>query len=215
MDPATRRAVFTKLLPNLGDFRHLSIGMREKLLRWGLNDRDESVRKAAKKMFNFNWVDDAKGDLLEVLERLDVTSEGIEDSGPKYLALRGFWENRKDVLGELSFDADFWENLTPEGSFLARSFNDYCRAASPQEAKTLDVEERMPEEARLATYLQRYLNKLVVTIRTQEGEQQVSDIEFIVQQLLLSLFAGRDVQQGEDSTVNMVVNSAIGHYACE
>ena len=174
--------MFNRLLPSLGDFRHLSIGMREKLLRWGLNDRDESVRKAAKHMFNFRWVDDAGGDLLEVLERLDVTSERIE-GGPKYMALRGFWENRKDVLADLTFEDTFWDNLTAEGSFLARSFNDYCRTASPQEAKGLDVDERMPEVTKLASYMQKYINKLVMALKNRDDE--ATDLEFIVQQLLL------------------------------
>jgi condensin complex subunit 3 len=183
VDPATRRAVFTHLLPSLGDFRQLSIKMRERMLRYGLNDRDESVRKAAKNMFNHRWVQDANGDLLEVLERLDITSEG-SGGGSKYLALKGFWEQRKDVLNDIEFSDEFWDSLTPEGAFLARSFNDYCRTASPQEAKTLDVDERMPEVTKLAHHLQRYLNKLVHMLKEGE-EDDASDVEFIVQQLLL------------------------------
>ncbi len=46
-DSLTRRAVYSRLLPALGDFRHLSLSMREKLLRWGLRDRDDNVQKAA------------------------------------------------------------------------------------------------------------------------------------------------------------------------
>lgn len=45
LEATTRRALYSRLLPTLGDFRHLSLSMREKLLRWGLRDRDESVRK--------------------------------------------------------------------------------------------------------------------------------------------------------------------------
>jgi condensin complex subunit 3 len=41
LDGATRRALYARLLPALGDFRHLSLTHREKLLRWGLRDRDE------------------------------------------------------------------------------------------------------------------------------------------------------------------------------
>jgi condensin complex subunit 3 len=157
--------------------------MREKLLRWGLNDRDESVRQAAKKMFNYRWVDDVGGDLLEVLERLDVTREPNE-GGFICLAMKGFWENRKDVLEDLTFDDGFWENLTPEGSFLARTFNDYCRNASPQETKGVEIDELMPEVTRLAFYLQKYINKLVAMVQS-ENMGEATDLEFIVQQLLL------------------------------
>ncbi|KAA8900748.1 nuclear condensing complex subunit [Sphaerosporella brunnea] len=183
VDPATRRAVFNHLLPSIGDFRQLSIVMRERLLRYGLNDRDESVRKAARQMFNYKWIDDTEGDILEVLERLDITSEAIE-GGPKYLALKGLWEHRKDVLNDIQFPDEFWDSLTPEGAFLARSFNDYCRNTSPQEAKNLDIDERMPEVTKLAQHLQRYLNKLVMLLR-EEDEDEAANVEFIVLQLLL------------------------------
>ncbi|KAL7270925.1 chromosome condensation complex Condensin, subunit G [Rhizina undulata] len=199
VDPITRRSIFTRLLPTLGDFRHLSIGMREKLLRWGLNDRNESVRQATKKMFNFHWVEDAHGDLLEVLERLDVTGETTGLQSVKELALKGFWEERKDVLEQLVFDDDYWENLTAESAFLARSFCDYCRASPEAAQKGFDVDEKMPEVARLALHLQRYLNKLVTLLQSsdeneneeEEGAEveadkdlQKREAEFIVEQLL-------------------------------
>lgn len=169
----------------MGDFRHLTIGMREKLLRWGLNDRDESVRAEARKMFNFRWVEDANGDLLEVLERLDISSEGI-DGGAKDLALKGFWEERKDVFDEISFDEDYWNSLTPESAFLVRSFNDFCRSGKTERA---DADDKMPEVSQLAFYLQNYLNKLVFALRNKEdGEVAATEganLEFVVQQLLL------------------------------
>ncbi|TGZ85197.1 ARM repeat-containing protein [Ascodesmis nigricans] len=180
VDAATRRSVYTRLVPSLGDFRHLSIGMREKLIRWGLNDRDDSVRQATKKMFNFRWVEDVGGDLLEVLERLDVTGETI-DGGPRDLALKGFWEQRKDVVEQLVFDDEYWENLTPEAAFLVRSYNDYCRNSI---AAGVDVDEKMPEVTKLAFFLQQYMNKLVAALRANDTTES-EHYEFIVQQLLL------------------------------
>lgn len=56
-DAAVRRIMYAKLMPSLGDFRHLSTSMREKLLRWGLRDRDEKVRKAAARMFSTLWIE--------------------------------------------------------------------------------------------------------------------------------------------------------------
>ena len=60
-DTITRRALYSRLLPALGDFRHLSLSMREKLLRWGLRDRDEHVRKAAVRLFRECWIEDCAG----------------------------------------------------------------------------------------------------------------------------------------------------------
>ena len=61
LDAGTRRALYSRLLPTLGDFRHLSLSMREKLLRWGLRDRDENVRKATGKLFYDRWIEDCAG----------------------------------------------------------------------------------------------------------------------------------------------------------
>ncbi|KAH0213291.1 ARM repeat-containing protein, partial [Aureobasidium melanogenum] len=58
LDAATRRALYARLLPALGDFRHLSLTHREKLLRWGLRDRDETVRKATARLFRERWIED-------------------------------------------------------------------------------------------------------------------------------------------------------------
>lgn len=58
LDPATRRALYSRLLPALGDFRHLSLTHREKLLRWGLRDRDDTVRKATARLFRERWIED-------------------------------------------------------------------------------------------------------------------------------------------------------------
>ena len=125
---------------------------------------------------------DAGGDLLEVLERLDVTNEPIEE-GPKYMALRAFWDARHDVLVDFTLDDAFWSNLTPEGALLARSLNDYGRSVSPQVAESLGLEERIPEVTRLAYYLAKYMNKLLVMTKAQAEE--AADLEFIVLQLIL------------------------------
>ncbi|RPB12529.1 hypothetical protein P167DRAFT_565197 [Morchella conica CCBAS932] len=185
IDSATRRSVFTRLLPTLGDFRHLSIGMREKLLRWGLNDRDESVRVAARKMFNYRWVEDVGGDLLSVLERLDVVGDGSQ-GGVKEVAMRGFWSERKDVVEQVVLDEEFWENLTAESAFLARSFNDYVKSgggSGGERGGVAELEEKMPEVTRLAFWLKGYINKLIAAVE-DEGEE-AGELEFIVEQMLM------------------------------
>lgn len=130
-DAATRRAVYSRLLPALGDFRHLSLSMREKLLRWGLRDRDENVRKSAGRLFRERWIEDCAGvappedgaqpepsppnfdGLLELLERIDVVNSGVEN-GVALEAMKGFWEGRPDYREAVTFDDHFW------GDFVCR-----------------------------------------------------------------------------------------------
>ncbi|KAI6779182.1 Condensin complex subunit-like protein [Emericellopsis cladophorae] len=204
-DPATRRTVYSRLLPSLGDFRHLSLSMREKLLRWGLRDRDENVRKAAGRLFRERWIEDcagvpAEGDqqadagpnfdgLLELLERIDVIHSGVEN-GVALEAMKGFWEGRPDYRENVELDNTFWETLSAESAFMARSYNDFCRNEGNGKYERL-IDEKLPEVTRLAFYLERYLQVLAEAIKRvnqQEGdedeEEDTTEQEFIVEQLL-------------------------------
>ncbi|RFU72251.1 condensin complex subunit 3 [Trichoderma arundinaceum] len=200
-DAATRRAVYSRLLPALGDFRHLSLSMREKLLRWGLRDRDENVRKAAGRLFRERWIADCAGvapqeeappnfeGLLELLERIDVINSGVEN-GVALEAMRGFWEGRPDYREALTLDDQFWETLSAESVFMARSFNDFCRSEGNGRYESL-VEEKLPEVTKLAFFLERYLKVLVDAIKRvaqpdadDDEEEDTVEQEFIIEQML-------------------------------
>jgi condensin complex subunit 3 len=206
LDAATRRALYSRLLPSLGDFRHLSLGMREKLLRWGLRDRDESVQKATGKLFYERWIEDCASNkseeggpvkelsppnmpaLLELLERIDVVGSGME-SGVAHEAMKCFWEGRPDYRNELEFDQAFWEDLTAESAFLARSFNEFCRVDHIGTYDNL-VDDKMPEVTALAYYLAKYSAALLEKLRQSNepsaelNEEVTMENEFIVEQLL-------------------------------
>lgn len=205
LDPATRRALYSRLLPALGDFRHLSLSMREKLLRWGLRDRDENVRKATASLFRERWLQDCAGSttnpedgitedtshtsmdgLLELLERIDVVNSGVEH-GIALEAMKEFWDGRPDYRDAINFDDSFWDHLTSESVFMARSFNDFCKHEDESKYGTL-LEEKMPEVTRITFILQRYINNLVECLRIKnEGGDKNTDTdeqEFIVEQLL-------------------------------
>ncbi|KAH7144620.1 nuclear condensing complex subunit [Dactylonectria estremocensis] len=207
-DSATRRAVYSRLLPALGDFRHLSLSMREKLLRWGLRDRDENVRKAAGRLFRERWIEDCAGappqedgqqaeplppdfeGLLELLERIDVVNSGV-DNGVALEAMKGFWEGRPDYREAAEFDDKFWETLSAESVFMARSFNDFCRLEGNGKYLAL-LEEKTPEVTKLAFFLERYLQVLVEALKRvsqqdleeDEEEEDTVEQEFIVEQML-------------------------------
>lgn len=207
IDAATRKVLYSRLLPALGDFRHLSLSMREKLLRWGLRDRDENVRKATARLFHDCWIRDCAGSLLaggngateeaagskiagvlELLERIDVLNSGIE-GGIASEAMEKFWGGRPDYQDIISFQDAFWHHLSPESVFLARSFNDYCRQQNDRKYETL-VEEKMPEVTALAFFIQKYTNHLVECLRRDrsgyEGDEEENTVEqeFIIEQLL-------------------------------
>ncbi|KAK3296214.1 condensin subunit-like protein [Chaetomium fimeti] len=208
-DAATRRSVYSRLLPALGDFRHLSLSMREKLLRWGLRDRDENVRKAAGRLFRERWIEDCAGTpppaesgqpsevsppnldaLLELLERIDVVNSGGEN-GVGLEAMRGFWDGRPDYREAMFFDDNFFETLSAESVFVVRTFNDFCRNEGNGKFESL-IEEKLPEVTKVAFYLERYIKVLVDAIQRaeeqevedEEEEEDTAEQEFIVEQLL-------------------------------
>lgn len=209
-DAATRRAVYARLLPALGDFRHLSLSMREKILRSGLRDRDETVRKAAGRLFRERWIEDCAGTappaegqpaeisapsmdaLLELLERIDIVNSGVE-GGVALEAMKGFWEGRPDYREAVVFDDQFFETLSAESAFVCRSFNDFCRNEGNGKFEAL-VEEKLPEVTKVAFYLERYIKVLIDAIKQlneqevdedeEEEEADTVEQEFIVEQLL-------------------------------
>jgi condensin complex subunit 3 len=162
-DGTTRRALYARLLPALGDFRHLSLTHREKLLRWGLRDRDENVRKATARLFRERWIEDCAalpaaqaaeqaedGDQQQAQKpanqaappSLDALLELLEridvvnsgsEGGIALTAMREFWEGRPDYVEFVSFPDDFWQDLNPELAFVARTFNDFCRFSKVEE----------------------------------------------------------------------------------
>ncbi|KAF2721121.1 hypothetical protein K431DRAFT_312816 [Polychaeton citri CBS 116435] len=221
LDGSTRRALYAKLLPTLGDFRHLSLTHREKLLRWGLRDRDENVRKATARLFYERWIEDcaalpaalaadgAEQDpsgqkraadpsldaLLELLERIDIVNSGGE-GGIAQTAMQEFWAGRPDYVDYVSFPENFWDELSPELAFVARSFNDHCRSSGKEDGhngpRALDamLEDKLPEVTRFAYLLEREMNRLLETVRLaatgedEDAEEDSVQCEFVVEQML-------------------------------
>ncbi|EPS37760.1 hypothetical protein H072_8538 [Dactylellina haptotyla CBS 200.50] len=189
LDAITRRLVYSRTLPSLGDFRLLTISMREKILRWGLQDRDPAVRKAAERAFVDNWVSNADGDILEVLERLDVVNSKVAE-----MAMEAYWQHGNSI--DKPFGTEYWEDLTPESVFLARTFHDYCR--DPETQNDHHIDEKMPEVTHLAFIIQKNANLLMDSppgVPVNPGKngkngnvnppKDAAEVEFIVEQLLL------------------------------
>ncbi|KAH3682428.1 hypothetical protein WICPIJ_006614 [Wickerhamomyces pijperi] len=172
INPVNRRILYSRIMKNFGDFRTINRQFREKLLSWGLKDRDESVQAACVKMFSVDWLETLDGDLIEFIQRLHVAESEIAE-----LAMKHFFQNRKDLVPMIKLPLEKWENLDPEISYLARCFYQHCSLNKLSEI----IDENFPESAKMAELLTKYLNKR----KELEDEAEVKDIEFIVENLLV------------------------------
>lgn len=145
-----RRLVYSRISRELGNFQNLKPSQIENLLKWGLNDRDSSVRDSAIKMLCSYWYEASNENLLQLIHGLNVTVSEIAD-----LAMSVFFTTRQDTLSSINFNEDeFWNNLTIEKSFLMRTFYDFCNQNKLYEL----IDANFPEPLVLATILQNYFN---------------------------------------------------------
>lgn len=172
VNPVNRRILYSRIIRQFGDFRTIEWKYREKILAWGLKDRDESVQKACVKMFSVEWLNQLDGDLIELIERLHVQESEVAE-----LAMKHFFQNRKDLVPMIKFPEDKWDNLDIEISYLARTFYHHCN----QNKLTEIIDENFPEPAKLAELLSKYLNRRKESSTT---ETLIRDMEFIIENLL-------------------------------
>lgn len=65
VDANIRKFVY-KMMPEIGSFRDFSSEDRERILFWGLKDRDISVRRACEQMVAVNWIRECNDNIVEV-----------------------------------------------------------------------------------------------------------------------------------------------------
>lgn len=214
VDPATRRLVYARILPILGDFRHLSLVQREKMIRWGLKDRDDAVRKSTAQLFSERWIEDCASRrdtrpdeekvagstappsleaLCELLERLDIVRAGQEE-GMAHEAMRQFWTRRPDYLEAIEFSNQFWLDLDPSAAFVARSLNDYAQSIDDEQVRQM-IEDKIPEPHNFGFVLERKLNDVAEIVNKYamlddddpdyvEAHEEIEDAEFVAEQVL-------------------------------
>lgn len=188
VDPMVRRIVYRKVLPGLADFRYMRLVEREKLLRWGLRDRDDIVRKAAARVFCEKWLEDCAATydtrpeeerkpgepappsleaVRELLERINVVDYAAED-GIAHDAMQHFWEIRTDYREFITFDDhEFWrDKLDPYNAFLARSLMDFCNSLNEKTDMALiqNLEDKFPTTAQFDYILKKHLNELLTSV---------------------------------------------------
>ena len=168
-----RRLVYSRVVKEIGDFRTIRSSTREKLLSWGLKDRDESVQKACVKMFGQDWLATVDGDLIELLERLHISTSEVAE-----LAMKKFFDLRRDLTSKITFPQEIWSKLTPEIAFLARSFYEHCNENTLNDV----IDANYPESAELAALLTKYLQERSKIRDLSDDDEQ--DITFVILQLL-------------------------------
>ncbi|BGP19048.1 hypothetical protein JCM10213_009242 [Rhodosporidiobolus nylandii] len=179
VDTINRRLTFSHVLAEIPALR-LTLAQRTEVMGRGLRDREESVRKAAKKLVA-RWVEqvqEKEGGVEEFVSLFDVH----DDEGAKVAekALEAVFEVRPDLVEEVDFDEDFYRALTPSLAFLARVYLNHLRAAnSPALA---DVE---PVVTALAFHIQAAWTTLVVALESEEkDEEREREGEFVLGELV-------------------------------
>lgn len=189
VDTLNRRCVF---LGSLSNTVLLQPGCQVKLskhdwahvIKTGLGERESSVLRAVKKLIA-SWVDadGGKSGAERILDRFDPN----EHADTALLALKAAFEMRDSLLDTVTFDHDFWQQLSPQKAIVAQAFAEHCKSlGAPGEKR---MEEVMPLVTELAFRIQASWGNLLQQLElTCDGEQSDASslpaYQTIVQSLL-------------------------------
>ncbi|BGP22271.1 condensin complex subunit 3 [Rhodotorula toruloides] len=182
IDTTNRRLAFSHVLVEIPP-RSLTKTQRREIMGRGLRDREEAVRKAAKKLVA-KWLEQVdKGDGGEAtIEAFVSFFDLFDEDGQKVAekALEALFEVRPDLIQDVEFSDDFYRTLMPPTAFLVRVYLNYLRNVdSPLLA---DLE---PVVTALAFHLQAAWTQLVVALEADErDEDKEAREEFIVGELV-------------------------------
>lgn len=143
-----RRLVFSRVSKELPSFLDLDLTLKDNILKWGLNDREPSVRAAAVGLLLKHWLPQVNDDILVFLEHAQVV-----DSEAMPLAMHVIFEHRHDKFNTITIPSEFWNELTVERAFFIRTFFDYSTKNDFYEC----IDQNIPELTKLAHVVQQYL----------------------------------------------------------
>jgi len=170
-DTSIRRCFYLTTMKNI-PIDTLSMNQREKILGWGLFDRENSVQKACKHLLCEKWInEDCKRDLVKFLNYFDVMTSTIAGD-----AIKIYFEKYPNI--KMSYNETEWNSLSSEYAFLIREYVEFCH----QNKKDDKLDEILPEIIKLVDYLKKYFQK-IVELRQEEEDEKILN-EFIVSQLL-------------------------------
>lgn len=178
VNQVNRRLVYTRILRSMGEqcFDQVDSRILDQLLEWGLDDREEYVRKSCSKLISHDWLNLLGGDLIEFLEKLNVTKSSVATK-----AMGCLFQTRPDLISKVRFPEDIWKEFTVEIAFLLRCFYIHCAENNLQEA----IEQNFPEASKLSEYLNSYVQQRFVDKSPPLSKADKHSLEFIIEQLLI------------------------------
>lgn len=175
VNPVNRRLVYSRVLKNMGPtvFKELGHELLDKLIKWGLEDREEAVRSACARLVAFDWLNYMEGDIIKLLTKLNVTNSGVCEK-----AMEAIFRHRNDTVTKIKLPEHIWNELTAEIAFLVRAFHFHCTQHRLDEV----IDANFPEASRLSEIINHYID-----LRFSQQSLSAADIKclnFIIEQLL-------------------------------
>ncbi|SCU83734.1 LAMI_0C04390g1_1 [Lachancea mirantina] len=199
VNPVNRRLVFSRILRSMGKkvFADVEIESLNRLLSWGLDDRDESVRNACVRLVAFDWLNIMDGDVIQLLSYLQVSKTSSSDK-----VVNAILESRPDIISKIQLPSDIWDDVSTESAFLIKSLYLFCIKHKLDDV----IDKNFPEATSLSQTLQKYLDKRY----SQEGlsAKNEQNLEFVILQLFsaASEYDYSD-EMGRRAMLNLIRNS--------
>lgn len=170
-DTSIRRCFYLTTMKNIS-IEILTMDQREKILGWGLFDREISVQKACKHLLCEKWInDECKKDIIKFLNYFDVMTSTIVGD-----AIKIYFEKYPNL--KMPYNEIEWNSFSSEKAFLLREYVEFCHKNKKEDK----LDEILPEIIKLVDYLKIYFQKIVELKQEEEDEKILN--EFIVSQLL-------------------------------
>ncbi|KAG4093922.1 hypothetical protein H8356DRAFT_1696136 [Neocallimastix lanati (nom. inval.)] len=171
IDTSIRRCFFLTTMRNI-NIDTLNMDQREKILGWGLFDREISVQKACKYLLCEKWInEDCNKDLIKFLNYFDVMTSTIVGD-----AIYIYFEKYPNL--NFTYNETEWNSLTSENAFLIKKYVEFCH----QNKRDDKLDDILPEIIKLVEYLKKYFRK-IVDLKQEEEDEKILN-EFIISQLL-------------------------------
>ncbi|CEH13354.1 Chromosome condensation complex Condensin, subunit G [Ceraceosorus bombacis] len=139
------------------------------VIKVGLGEREESVKRAARRLIT-SWAD-RDADLEPFIARFDI----IAAPDVAASALQALFEARPALLDTVTFGDGFWQNLTPGTAFIGRYYVEHCRTLG--QAGEARLEETMPVTTALAFRTQAAWGSLLELLESEsEAAEDRGDI---------------------------------------
>lgn len=184
INSVNRRLVYSRVLKSmdLQCFEKIDFKILDQLIKWGLEDRDDSVRNACEKLISYHWINLFNGDLIELLEHFNIIK-----SISIYPAVMRLLNVRDDIINRLKFPEGIWKEFTVEIAFLFRCLFTVCVENEYFEV----IDEHFPEAAVLAEYVRFYSDKRFLPAQQESSSIPLSradrkHLDFIIEQLLIT-----------------------------